>query len=274
MSSIDRTVRDDTSMQIDIANTVEIVNGEFVGVRTQANATSQGEAIKYANGVNGVAFGGLSLKQATGDSAESPRPQSRQQTQSMVLKNVTVTGVASKADIYKPVYFTNSEALTLTKPAKGEIAGFVIGYASGAVCDVLILGLAERFAVASQTELIYLGQLDFNTVIDGNVRTGFPMPFHGKVLEFFGMISQVGVGADGAINLNLEIDTVNVTGGVIAYTTAASTPLGAKLEGSAITAANVFHEGSVIDVEGAGAAGTRTSGLLDIYVKVQRLPGA
>jgi hypothetical protein len=273
-SNIDRAVRDDSFLSLDVADGVDLFNNIFTGVRGPDHATSQGEADKYAPSVNGIIFSGLSFSKVTGDSAASPRPASRQQIQSLKLVDVAVTGAADKEDVLKAVYLADNQTMTLTRPAKGELVGYTMEYKGDAKFDVLLLGLAERLAANSQAELLYLGQLNFGTVIDGNIRIAFPAPFHGKILEVFGMVAQVMVGADGAININLEIDTVNVTGGVVAMTTAAGGTLGTKLAGTAVTANNIFREGSAIDVEGSGAAGTRTSGILELYARVQRLPGA
>lgn len=51
--------------------------------------------------------------------------------------------------------------------------------------------------------------------------------------------------------LNLEIDTTNVTGGTIALTSAAATPLGKVIAGSTITAANTLVPESKLSIEAA-----------------------
>jgi hypothetical protein len=273
-SNIDRAVRDDSFLSLDVADGVDLFNNIFTGVRGPDHATSQGEADKYAPAVNGIIFSGLSFSKVTGDSAASPRPASRQQIQSLKLVDVAVTGAANKADVLKPIFLSDNQTMTLTRPAKGELVGYTMEYKGDAKFDVLLLGLAERLAANSQAELIYLGQLDFSTVANGNLRTAFPMPFHGKILEIFGMVAEVMVGSGGTILINAEIDGTDVTGGVVTMSTAAGGTLGTKLAGTAVTAANVFREGSALDIEGASAGGTRTSGILELYARVQRLPGA
>ncbi len=51
--------------------------------------------------------------------------------------------------------------------------------------------------------------------------------------------------------LNLEIDTTNVTGGTIALTSAACTPMGAVIQGAAITGANTLTRASKLSIEAA-----------------------
>jgi hypothetical protein len=50
-------------------------------------------------------------------------------------------------------------------------------------------------------------------------------------------------------SLNLEINAVNLTGGVISLTSANCTPLGAVIAGTAITANNTFGATDTISVE-------------------------
>lgn len=55
-----------------------------------------------------------------------------------------------------------------------------------------------------------------------------------------------------AATLNLEIDTTDVTGGVIALTSAAATPLGKVIPGSAITGNNKLTPASKLSLEASG----------------------
>lgn len=119
-------------------------------------------------------------------------------------------------------------------------------------------------------EDIFLGVLDFSTVANGNNITGFVMPFAGAIEGFYGVVRQVCVGASGAIDLNLELEGTNVTGGVLPFSTADSNVRGEVQQASAITAANTFEAGDLLDVEGANAAGTRTSGLIELHLRVRR----
>ena len=83
----------------------------------------------------------------------------------------------------------------------------------------------------------------------GDVLTGYTPGFAGKILSAaFAVTDPVTTGAKAA-SLNLEINATDVTGGVIALTSANSTPLGAVVAGSAITAANAFDANDTISIE-------------------------
>lgn len=74
--------------------------------------------------------------------------------------------------------------------------------------------------------------------------------------------------ASRAATLNLEIDTTNVTGGTIALTSAACTPLGRVIPGSAITGANVLTRESRLSVEASSVtAFAEGSGYLLIRIR-------
>lgn len=65
--------------------------------------------------------------------------------------------------------------------------------------------------------------------------------------------------------INLEIGTTNLTGGVVALTSAACTPLGKVIAGTSITAGNRFDKDDTISIEASGvAAFTEGNGTLII----------
>lgn len=68
--------------------------------------------------------------------------------------------------------------------------------------------------------------------------------------------------------LNLEIDTTNVTGGTIALTSAAATPLGKVIAGAAITAANTLVPESKLSIEAASVtAFSEGRGFVNIRIR-------
>jgi len=83
------------------------------------------------------------------------------------------------------------------------------------------------------------------------VITEFIPGFAGKIEKMF-WVQQLAVTTGGKdATLNLEIETTNVTNGVLSLTSAACTPLGKVVEATAITGANVFTAAEKISVEAA-----------------------
>lgn len=88
-------------------------------------------------------------------------------------------------------------------------------------------------------------------VTAADVVTAYPLTFNGTITAFDFIVTTVVTTAAKAASLNLEIGTTNVTGGVIALTSANCTPLGAVVSSTAITAANTFVSGDTLSVEAA-----------------------
>lgn len=102
---------------------------------------------------------------------------------------------------------------------------------------------------------------------NANFVTGFVPGFAGRILSMQFVNTVVVTTAAKAALLNAEIDAVDVTGGVVALTSANQTPLGARVAGSAITAANHFAATSAIDFEAASVtAFAEGAGLLLVLV--------
>jgi hypothetical protein len=254
-----------------IADAVQLYAGSLGGLRGPGHATTQGYLDTFDNEAGMVPLGGFIHHQELGDTSASP-PTRAAVTLCPGLYELAVTGAASRADIGKAVYATDDDTFTLTRPANGRALGVVLDWRTSTSCQVYLFG-AQGLAPYTTTEIVSLGKIDFATTADGDIRTSFPMPYSGKVLAFFGMVDAPCVGASGSILLNLEIGTTNVTGGVITYATGATTAtLGQYLAGTTITAENQFSEGSLLSIEGSSAAATRTSGTLDLFIKVERTP--
>ena len=93
--------------------------------------------------------------------------------------------------------------------------------------------------------------IDLPTLADGDVVTTLTPGFAGQIdtVDFFTHAAVTT--AAKASTLNLEIGTTNLTGGVVSLTSAACTPAGAKVAGTAVTAANTFSASDTISVEAA-----------------------
>ena len=84
---------------------------------------------------------------------------------------------------------------------------------------------------------------------NGNILTGWVPGFKGRILATQFAVHKAVTTASKRADINLEINGVDVTGGVISITSAAATPAGTIIAGTAITALNTFDLNDVIDVE-------------------------
>jgi len=105
-------------------------------------------------------------------------------------------------------------------------------------------------------------------VVNGDVLTNFIPGFAGTIKKVAFAVTDPVVTAGKATTLNVEINTVDMTGGAVALTSALCTPLGAVVNGTAVTAANVFTATDSISVEASGTtAFTEGEGVLMIVME-------
>ncbi len=86
-------------------------------------------------------------------------------------------------------------------------------------------------------------------VADGDVVTSFVPGFVGSVVRTFWVVGTPDTTGGKATTLNVEIGTVNLTGGAISLTSALCTPMGKVISGTAVTGGNNFNKDSLISVE-------------------------
>ena len=189
-----------------VANSVQTYGGMWAGMRGPDHATTQGYLDAYDD-EKGMVFAGGDLDfDILGDTTASPPTANALGIDPAIYKGATVTGVASRADIMKPVYATDSNTLTLTAPTYGTLD------LSGQGADV-----------------IHLGSFSFKDTSDGDLLTSYPMPYHGSIESFWISVGEGFVGSSGACTLNLELGTTNVTGGVVTVATATCGTVGTVL---------------------------------------------
>jgi len=272
---------DPNGVAVQIANSDAMYHGRFAGIRGSTHATSQGDAADYDN-EPGMIFAGLAhhpggLSTDTGDTSATVPPTVGLDVNPRILSRVTVTGASAITDQWSPVYATSNADLTLTRPAAdAEVVGFVSKWHVSTTCDVLLLGLIGQLILGmagGNRTVIDLGHYDNADLADGDIRTGFAMPFAGKFISLHGNVEAAFTGVSGTATVNLEIGGTNVTGGALVVSTAAGGTVGTQLDATAITAANTFSTGDLLDIEVSSAGGTQTLGRVGLFAVVERLPG-
>jgi len=83
----------------------------------------------------------------------------------------------------------------------------------------------------------------------GDTLTSYRPGVHGTIEYFAFVVNEPVTTAAKLASFNLEIGTTNVTGGVIALTSANATPMGKIIESTAITAANTLTPASLLSIE-------------------------
>lgn len=271
-TSITRAIKAASGLAGEVANSVQTYAGMWAGIRGPDHATTQGYLDAYDDEKGMIFAGGHLDSQILGDTSATPPTENELGLGPAIYPQATVTGVASRADIGKAVYATDSNTLTLTAPTYATPIGIVVDWATSTTCDVLIFGLAVQGAVdlnGQGTQALHLGNFTFASMADGDILTSYPMPCHASIETFYAVVGTPLVGSGGTTALNLEIGTTNVTGGVLTVSTAAGGTLGTVLTATSITASNTAHADDSISIEASSSGGTRTSGAFDLYVKIR-----
>ena len=164
------------------------------------------------------------------------------------IVDLTITSVAV-TDVGKSVYASDDGTFTLTQTTSSYI-GQVEKYVTTNTASVSFDSIPQN----SASKKLY-GSITFPitnaTIADGDIVTTWTPGFAGTLEKFCYVTNVPASTADKLSTLNLEIGTVNVTGGAIALTTAKIDTLGKVVASSDITAANVFTATDTISVEAA-----------------------
>lgn len=263
------------SMALPIAAASVAYEGSYlqVGRSFHGTAAIRGDLAPYNDEIGAVPVGlchqgGTGVTAATVFGAFDPRGQ---------LRKVAVTGATAQAtDAMRWVYGSDDGTWTLTRPsALAMPLGVVWEYVSGTTCWVYFLSFGELLclqASGAAGEDVLLGVVTEGAAT-GNMLTGIRLSGHGLITACYGIVTEDATDADVVQTINLEIGGVDVTGGVITW--AFGDAIGTKLAGTAITAANRFHDGDLLDVETvATVAGTAAAvGKLSVYATIVREPG-
>jgi hypothetical protein len=260
------------SVPVAVASQVYAGGLVAVGMRSHGTAAKQGTAFPFTGAAHEQLVG-IAKNSALG-AATTPRPAVEVAAAGAVWRGAAISGLAGDAtDVWRIVYASDDNALTLTRPTRGVPVGVIEAWVSSTVADVRIFNVDTLMSLAlsgNGRTILNLGSVDLDSITTANCRTAFPMPYAGRVVAFFAMVDVAPTGAGGTADFNLEIDGTNVTGGVV--TVATGDAKGAYKAGTAITAANKFSEGSTIDIE--AVVGTdMTAGRADFFAVIELGPG-
>lgn len=157
----------------------------------------------------------------------------------------------------------NSAGAFVTASGSGSIAGIALeSGASGNIVSMLI----EKKPVAFETLMF---QVNLAAIPAGDVVTSYPLPGSGRIIGFRYVPTAVTTTAGDGMNLNLEIGTTNLTGGVLGLTSANTNTLGVVVEATAITGNNTYAPGALLSIEGATGAGAFAEGSGSLHIELE-----
>lgn len=265
------------ALQFEAVNAAEIYPGEFQALMSSAHGTSasRGRQQRFSGSNFEIPLGFPEDSRRTGNTSSVPLTRGVSDVRN-VIRKVPVTGLAGdRTDHGQIVFMSDGSTWTLTRPTPGLPCGIVIEYVDSTYAWVMFWSFQVSVALAlagsgKQDVLVGIATAGAAT---GNVATGVVLQGHGKIKACYGIVIVDATDADVVQTLNLEIGGTDVTGGVITW--AFGDTVGTKDAGSAITAANEFHDGDLLDIETAAtvAGTTADPGLMAIYAQIEYLPG-
>lgn len=137
-------------------------------------------------------------------------------------------------------------------PATGNDAVVAMAAESGSegeICSVYVVSRATSGAI--QKSILSI-PVKLSKIANGDLLTNFTPGFPGRIVKAALAITDPATTADKAATLNLEINSTNLSGGVLALTSANCGTLGAVVNATAITGNNVFDADDTISVEASG----------------------
>jgi len=273
-ADLSRDHRDAGTLNHQITNAVVM----YGGARAALVAAGRVSTWTGVAGDTPVGFWGDS--KMTGDTSATPIVNGRVYAAGQIVNDCPVDGTLAGtiADHQKFVYATTDVTFTITRPAAPNRTpvGIIENFKTTTTADVYFFSRVEMLQMAlagSNVRTICLGAIGTGVQTAGNILTGIAMSGHGKILDCYAICSNAISDADTHFDVNLEIGGTNVTGGVITIDYA--DVIADKKAGTAITAANEFHDGDLLDLEAASVtAGTATdTGSYNVYITVEYLPG-
>ncbi len=163
----------------------------------------------------------------------------------------SITGLGISPAVYGASVNASDE---LSSDANGHLIPAVAGQpviayameAGSANEEHSVLVLPQASATAKDWWIFYIPLAD---IANGDLITEWIPGFAGRITEILAIIQKAATTADKAAILNAEIETVDLTGGVLTLMSVNCTPKGAQVAASAITANNAFSASQKISIE-------------------------
>lgn len=164
------------------------------------------------------------------------------------------------------------EAMDTALQAAGDVANAAAATAT-ALTDSTTGTASQTLAAGTGVYYLTLPIAPLVNIANGDVVTNFT-PGHKFKLLGINFVTQLPVttGSKNA-DIYMEIGTTNVTGGVVALTSASCTPMGQVIAGTAITAANTGAANATVSVI-AGAVTAFSEGTGHLQIKIQNMDTA
>lgn len=195
-----------------------------------------------------------------------------------VLQNEPTAGQACKIMSHGFTKVSCGGTVAIGDPVMTDAAGEFIkctvgNYYAGIMVQAGVDGDVKTMKIQPGflSAVVYQFFIDMTLIADGDLVTDFVPGFAGAIEKVWWVQENPVTTASKASTLTVEIGATGTTGGAIALTSAACTPLGKYIAGSAITALNTFGRTSTISVVAASTT-TFIEGSGTIFIQCSHRP--
>lgn len=155
-----------------------------------------------------------------------------------------------------------------TQPAlAAPLPNSITDNSTGTASDTIAAGVGI-FTLPYQVHLPSL------TTSASELMTSYTPGFAFKILAVDAIVETPGTGVGATMTINLEINTTNLTGGVVNPTLANTATAGALIAGTAVTANNTGTASDTLSIEVAAGGTVFTAGVVMLMIKIQNMDTA
>lgn len=142
--------------------------------------------------------------------------------------------------------------------------------AVGAALTDSTTGTAGTTLAAGVGIMVVSFQFDLADIADGELVTDYTLGFKFKILSTAFAVTEAVTTASKATTFAVDIGATETTGGLVAVTSAAATPVGTVIAGSAITAGNTGSSSDTISIR-AESTTAHVEGKGSLLIRVQNM---
>lgn len=161
-----------------------------------------------------------------------------------------------------------SDAAGKLVTAGGTDAVIAVAAEAGNANEIHTVYLVTRTSTGTNTKAIWSFYIPLAGVVTGDILTTYTPGFAGTITKVSAAVVTATTDVDADATINLEIGTTNLTGGVVTLADNTVTPRGAVIDGTAVTANNVFTGTDTISIE-AVVTNAFSDGAIMLFVVIE-----
>lgn len=284
-----RTKQTKSMYAFDIASGTTLYIGSYAVCNTAGYATTPADTAGFVPLGFVTSFDPIDEADGkkTGDTTASPVPKAIIDMAGTIVKEIAVTAASAQSAVGERIYLKDDDTFTLSESSNLPAVGEVVKRNSATSFDVLFYSQEATSSAAgggsASKRNIMLGAINTSALEGASAKDLFAITMrgHGKITRVWarpsGFDSAYTVGSQ---KLNLEIGTVNLSGGVITLLFSnidAIADMATSVGGTTVGGKNEFNDGDKLTCElatgGAGFKAVSDTQAFEIWADITYFPG-